>query len=99
MSRDSKLTVEQEIVVRTFISDAKRTELTFESVWIMDLYDRMGYKVAPNGALVHKSKLLSIPYNTEAKNYWEDVYDADGETFAGPDSDADTSTSESSEGN
>ena len=99
MSRDSKLTVAQETVARTFIEGANRTELKLDSAWVMVLYEAMGYKVAPNGALVHKDTVLSIPYNTEAKDYWEDVYEADGKTFARTEVDADASASESAEGN
>lgn len=99
MSRESRLNRAQEIIVRTFISDAKAVELALPNEWVMLLYDMMGYKVAPNGALVPKDMVLIMPYNTVIADYWEDEYDSDGEAFIGTDVDADTSASEQTEGN
>ena len=97
--RNSQLKEAQEVVVRTFLQGVKDTDLTMPNTWLMELYDRMGYKCAPNGALVHKDTVLKLPYNTPAKDYWEDVYEADGEAFIGTDVAVDTSTGEPAEGN
>jgi len=99
MPRTSKLTEAQEVVVRTFLRSVKDVDLKMPNTWLMELYERMGYKVAPNGALVHMDLPLRLPYNTPAKDYWEDVYETDGEAFIGPDAETNTSTSQSSEGN
>jgi len=94
--RDSKLTYDQEVVVRRFIKDSAEVDLTLPVRWLMPLYEAMGYRVAPNGARVLASIELKLPFGTRADDHWEDTFDADGENLV--DSSADTSASVTPEG-
>ena len=99
MSRQYKLTYDQELVIRNFIGGSEFVELTYPPKWLGLLYNMMGYKIAPNGARVHNDTVFVIQYGTPIDNLWEDTYEADWKDVTRPETDANASASQPTEGN
>ena len=103
--RRDTLPFAQEQVVRAFITGAARTGFVIPPHVKGAMIGLMGYKVAPNGALIWKSIECRWRFGDNIEDKWTDTFESDWETLCeerdttDSDSSADSGTSEPTEGN
>ena len=99
------LSYEQERTIRNFLGSCDFTKLTLPAKMRGELIRMLGYKSAPNGALVWKSIECRWRFGENIDDRWIDTFESDWETLCAErnttdsDSATDTSASEPTEGN
>jgi hypothetical protein len=81
--RPVAVTPEQENIIRHFLVGAENLNIKLSAQLVTELYNLLGYKVAPNGARVNKNKELKAvfgqPFNPRDEFYddWQEITDAE----------------------
>ncbi len=91
MTRKSKVSRDQETVIRNFIGSCEFTELKLPKGMMQKLLDMLGYKIAPGGSRVREDIVLSHKcgenvdkvYNDTVYDDWQATTDAEIEADTG----------------
>ena len=90
MARNSRVTRDQETVIRNFIGGSEFTELTLPKGIMQKLLALLGYKIAPGGARVHADLTLSHKYGVDVDTVYKDTFYEDWQATADAEIEADT---------
>lgn len=76
------LTMEQELHLRHFLNGCANLQIALPARLVGDLLSRMGYKILPNGAAVHKDREVKTIYgDPDPYRNYKDEYHKDGEAL------------------
>jgi len=92
---------DQEAVIRQFIEGIHEFGLPVKGTTLHDLYDLLGYKLASNGARVNKAQEQTFKFGESydpKDEYYDDWQEATDEEIAALETNAESSTSEPTEG-
>ncbi len=99
--RPVRVNRDQEAVIRQFIEATQQYQIPLKGLTLVDLYDLLGYKLCPNGSRVNKMVEETFKFGENyapVDEYYTDWQEATDEEIAAPETDAEPSASEPTEG-